>query len=143
MGFKISLALGAGYAAIWVATSVLSDGVTAINALTDTAGDPENGLLVLRDSSKASCLICHNIPSLPDRDQGRIGPFLDGVATRYSEHDLRLRLIDARHINEKTVMPPYFSIENLFRVGQKWQGKTIYTAQEVEDVLAYLMGLGD
>ena len=40
-------------------------------------------------------------------------------------------------------MPPYFSTENLFRVGQKWQGKTIYTAQEVEDVLAFLMGLED
>lgn len=109
--------------------------------LTEVPGDPKRGLSVLRDGSKATCFICHSISSLDDPGQGVLGPALDGVAARYSAPELRARIVDARQINPDTIMPPYYSTEGLSRVGARWQGTTIYTAQEVEDVLAFLLTL--
>lgn len=109
--------------------------------LTDVPGDPARGLEIFRDGSKATCLICHSVSTLPDRDQGVLGPLLDGIADFYSPEELRQRIIDARAISPGTIMPPYFSTEGLFRVAEEWRSKTIYYAQEVEDVVAYLMTL--
>lgn len=86
-------------------------------------------------------MICHAFPGLPDSDMGELGPPLGGVASRYDAAELRQRIIDARRLLPDTIMPPYYSTENLFRVAAKWQGRTIYSAQEVEDVLAFLLTL--
>lgn len=109
--------------------------------LTDVPGDPARGLEIFRDGSKATCLICHSVSTLPDRDQGVLGPLLDGIADLYSPQELRQRIIDARVISPGTIMPPYFSTEGLFRVAEAWRSKTIYSAQDVEDIVAYLMTL--
>lgn len=109
--------------------------------LTDVPGDPVRGLEVFRDGSRATCLICHSVSGLSDRDQGVLGPLLDGVADNYSPEELRQRIIDARVVSPETIMPPYFSTEGLFRVAEDWRSKTIYDAQDVEDVVAYLMTL--
>ncbi len=111
--------------------------------LTEVPGDPARGLAILRDGSLPSCLICHQISSLPDRDQGQLGPTLDGVAGRFTADELRLRIIDARKISPETIMPAYYATDGLFRVGRNWAGKTIYDPQQVEDVTAYLMTLAD
>ena len=74
---------------------------------------------------------------------GNIGPPLDGIGAALSEEDLRQRVVDARMVSPDTIMPPYYSTSGLFRVGDKWKGKTIYSAQDVEDVVAYLMTLKD
>lgn len=109
--------------------------------LTDGPADPERGLAVLRDGKKATCLICHSISSIPDPDQGTLGPSLDGVASRYGSDWLRQRIMDARVQTPDTIMPPYYSRKNLFRVADIWKGTTIYSAQDVEDVLAFLLTL--
>lgn len=109
--------------------------------LTDSPGDPVRGLATLRDPAKASCLICHSITTLPDRDQGRLGPPLDGVGTAYSADQLRQRIVDARQFSQETIMPPYYATVGLYRVGAKWSGTTIYQAQDVEDVVAFLLTL--
>lgn len=111
--------------------------------LTDLAGDPDRGRAVVRDQSKATCLICHRISQLPDRGQGGLGPALDGVGRVYGAAELRQRVMDARKISPDTIMPPYHSTEGLFRVGARWAGQTIYSAQDVEDVVAFLMTLRD
>lgn len=115
----------------------------AAQPLTDRPGDPERGLAAIRDASRASCLICHRISALPDRDQGEIAPSLDGVGLRYTPDELRQRIVDARRVAPDTIMPPYYSTEGLYRVGAKWAGRTIYDAQDVEDVLAFLTTLQD
>lgn len=111
--------------------------------LTPTAGNPDRGLAIIRDATKPSCLICHQIPSLPDPSQGQLGPSLEGVAGRYSADELRQRIIDPRAFLPDTIMPPYYSTKGLFRVGRNWLGQTIYQAQDVEDVVAFLMTLSD
>ena len=112
-----------------------------LNASTLMPQHPARGLEVFRDGSKATCLICHSVSDLPDRDQGVLGPLLDGIADIYSPQELRQRIIDARVISPGTIMPPYFSTEGLFRVAEAWRSKTIYSAQDVEDIVAYLMTL--
>ncbi len=106
--------------------------------LTGQPGDPERGLAIVRDQGRASCLICHSIASLPDADQGQLGPPLDGVAAAYDAGELRQRIMDARVASPDTIMPPYYSTEGLHRVGARWAGTTIYSAQDVEDVVAFL-----
>ena len=109
--------------------------------LTDTRGNVARGLALVRDMTRASCLICHALPIPDEPDQGDIGPPLAGVANRYSAAELRQRLVDARVANPATVMPPYHATNGLTRVLTAYQGQPIYSAQEIEDVLAYLMTL--
>lgn len=109
--------------------------------LTGQPGDAARGAALVRDMTRVSCLICHAAPLDGEPDQGTIGPDLAGVASRLSEPDLRQRLVDARVLNPDTVMPPYHATEGLTRVGARWAGQTIYSAQEVEDVLAWLLTL--
>ncbi len=111
--------------------------------LTDRPGDPVQGLAIVRDPSRASCLICHSIATMPDRDQGALGPPLDGVGLRLDAGQMRQRIVDARRVSPDTIMPPYHATDGLFRVGAKWAGQTIYSAQDVEDVVAFLMTLKD
>lgn len=121
-----------------------SDDPALPGPLTDQPGDPERGLAILRDSGLPSCMICHLFPALPDKDQGGLGPVLDGVVLgAYAPAELRLRIIDARRIVPDTIMPPYFSTEGLFRVAPRWAGQTIYSAQDVEDVIAFLQTLAE
>ena len=109
--------------------------------LTTVPGDPARGEALVRDMSRASCLICHQMPIADEPDKGTIGPDLSGVASRLTEAQLRLRLVDARKANPDTVMPPYHATDGLVRVGAAFAGQPIYSAQEVEDVLAWLKTL--
>lgn len=129
--------------AICLAGMVSAAGEPAAPPLTDQPGNPERGLEIIRDPARASCLICHSISALPDRDQGELGPPLDGVAKLYRREELRLRIMDARRVSPDTIMPPYYATDGLFRVGARWAGQTIYSAQDVEDVVAFLMTLVD
>lgn len=109
--------------------------------LTAQRGDAERGRAIVRDAANASCLICHHMPIPEEPDHGNIGPDLAGVAARYSEGELRLRVVDPKFLNPNTVMPAYYSTQGLNRVETEYLGRTIYSAQDVEDVVAYLLSL--
>jgi sulfur-oxidizing protein SoxX len=109
--------------------------------LTDQLGDPERGRRIVLDREAGDCTICHAMP-LPQRQfHGTIGPPLDGVGSRYSAGELRLRLVDPKTFNPDTVMPAYHRVEGLHRVHERYRGQPILTAQQVEDVVAYLLTL--
>jgi sulfur-oxidizing protein SoxX len=79
---------------------------------------------------------------LPQRQfHGTLGPPLDGVGSRYTAGELRLRLVDPKAINPHTVMPAYYKVEGLYRVLDRYQGQALLTAQEIEDIVAYLLTL--
>jgi sulfur-oxidizing protein SoxX len=111
--------------------------------LTDLPGDPRRGRAVAVNSDRGNCIICHKMPMLdiPPEAFGDLGPPLDGVGTRLSVAELRLRIIDARQINPDTIMPPYRRIEGLHRVQRPHVGRPILSAQDVEDLIAYLATL--
>jgi sulfur-oxidizing protein SoxX len=109
--------------------------------LTDQPGDPERGRRVVLDREAGDCIVCHAMP-LPQRQfHGTVGPPLDGVGKRYTASQLRLRLVDPKAINPATVMPAYYKVEGLHRVLERYRGKPILTAQQVEDVVVYLLTL--
>lgn len=109
--------------------------------LTGKAGDPAAGRKVFVDLKLGNCLSCHEIP-IPGQDfQGQVGPNLDGVASRLSAGQMRLRLVDAKQVNPTTLMPAFYRTHGLYRVAKEFAGKPILTAQQVEDVIAYLRTL--
>jgi sulfur-oxidizing protein SoxX len=109
--------------------------------LTDQPGDPERGRRIILDREGGDCIVCHAMP-LPQRQfHGTIGPPLDGVGDRYTAGALRLRLVDPKAINPQTIMPAYYRVEGLHRVLDRYRGKPVLTAQQVEDVVAYLLTL--
>ena len=122
-----------------IAYEVVDGGIP--QPLTDEPGNRYRGELAARDPTRATCLICHAMPIPDEPDPGNIGPDLTGVGARFTEAELRLRLVDPKLINPDTVMPAYYSLRNLNRVEAQYAGQTIYTAQEVEDVIAFLMTL--
>jgi sulfur-oxidizing protein SoxX len=108
--------------------------------LTAQPGDAARGRTVALDRSLGNCVTCHQLP-VDAAFQGDLGPPLAGVAERYQAGELRLRLVDSKRINPDSNMPSYHRIDGLVGVGARFRGRPILTAQEVEDVLAYLLTL--
>jgi L-cysteine S-thiosulfotransferase len=105
------------------------------------AGDAVRGRAVVKDRTNGNCLICHAAPEPDELFMGNIGPDLKGVGSRLTAGQLRLRLVDQSRINPNTVMPPYYRIDGLTRVAPRFQGQPALTAQQIEDVVAYLATL--
>ena len=111
-------------------------------SLTGKAGDPATGEKVFINRKLGNCLACHQVTALEAQPfHGLIGPTLDGVAERYNEGQLRLQVVNAKAINPDTIMPAFYRTEGLHRVLKKFDGKSILTAEQVEDVVAYLTTL--
>lgn len=109
--------------------------------LTSEPGDPERGRAVAIDRKRGNCLACHAMPIPEQSFHGEIGPPLDGVGSRYSAGELRLRVVNSKVINPETSMPAFYRTEGLHMVAKKFKGTPILSAQEVEDIVAYLMTL--
>lgn len=110
-------------------------------SLTGKAGDPVNGRKVAIHRKKGNCLACHVMPAPEEQFHGKVAPDLTGVGSRYSEGRLRLQIVNPKVINDDTIMPAFYRTDGMHRVMKKFDGKTIISAQEVEDVVAYLMTL--
>ena len=87
------------------------------------------------------CLLCHSGPFPEERFQGTIAPSLEGVGSRLSPAELRLRLTNPERNNPETIMPSYTRTGDLNRVGAAWQGRPILTPQQIDDVTAFLTTL--
>jgi sulfur-oxidizing protein SoxX len=109
-------------------------------SLTGAPGDPVRGRATLVNR-QSTCILCHNGPFPEERFQGDLAPSLTGSGSRWSEGQLRLRLVDASRLNPATIMPSYYRIEGLERVGPAWRGKPILSAEQIEDIVAYLASL--
>jgi sulfur-oxidizing protein SoxX len=110
--------------------------------LTGAPGDPARGRAIVV-SRAGTCLLCHSGPFPEERFQGDLSPDLAGSGSRWSEGQLRLRLVDASKLNAATIMPSYYRVDGLARVAAPWRGKPILTAEQIEDVVAFLMTLRD
>jgi L-cysteine S-thiosulfotransferase len=118
--------------------AVVGDAIPA--SLTGAAGDAARGRALVVERS-STCILCHSGPFPEQNFQGDVAPNLAGTGRRWSEGEIRLRLVDASRLNAATIMPSYYRIDGLNRVGRTWQGKPILTAEQIEDIVAYLVTL--
>lgn len=110
-------------------------------SLTGKKGDPANGRKLAINRKKGNCLACHVMPIPEQPYHGEVGPDLRGVASRYKEGEIRLRIVNPKIVNEASIMPSFYRNDGFHRVLKKFSGKTIISAQDVEDIIAYLMTL--
>ena len=119
---------------------VVSDAIP--DSLTGAPGDPARGRAIVINRQN-TCLLCHSGPFADERFQGDLSPNLKGTGARWTAGELRLRMVDASRLNPATNMPSYYKVDGLTRVGTAWRGKPILTAEQIEDVVAYLTTLRD
>ena len=108
--------------------------------LTDVPGDPVRGQAVMIDREGGNCLGCHEVP-LDAEFFGTTGPPLTSVGARLNEGQIRLRLVDPKVLNPMTMMPAYYKVDGLHRVRKGFAGNPVLTAQQIEDIVAYLATL--
>jgi len=120
------------------AVEFTDDGVAA--SLTGVAGDPVAGADTFKSRKLGNCLACHaNADMSKELFHGDVGPALDGVASRWDEPMLRAILVNSKMVfTDETIMPGFYSLKVGQHVAGSFVDKTILTAQQVEDVLAYL-----
>jgi sulfur-oxidizing protein SoxX len=108
--------------------------------LTNTRGDVTRGRALVVDRT-STCILCHNGPFPEQKFQGDVAPSLSGTGSRWSEGQLRLRLVDGSRLNAATIMPSYYRVDGLTRVSPALRGKPILSAEQIEDIVAYLITL--
>lgn len=123
------------------AQQIIGDAIPA--SLTGQPGDAARGRAIVANRGVGLCLLCHSGPIAEERFQGDLAPSLAGAGSRWSEGQLRLRIADGARLNADTIMPPYYRTGGLQRVARNFQDKTILSAAQVEDVVAYLATLKD
>jgi sulfur-oxidizing protein SoxX len=119
--------------------AVESDAIPS--SLTGAPGDAARGKAIVVSRQTGLCLLCHSAPLPEEKFQGTIGPDLKGAGSRYTEGQLRLRIVDQGLINPGTIMPAYYRLDGLERVAAAFRGKTLLTAQQIEDVVAFIVTL--
>ena len=112
-------------------------------SLTGKAGDAKAGRDWYAGRKLGNCLACHQTTDLDELPfHGEVGPTMDGVADRYETAQLRAILVNSKQVfGDETIMPGFYSTKAGVRVADKFQGKTILNAQQVEDIIAYLRTL--
>lgn len=121
--------------------TVVGDAIPA--ALSPSPGNAERGRAIVADRRVGQCLLCHPGPFPEPHLQGNLAPHLAGSGRRWSEGQLRLRIVDARRLNPASPMPAYHRSEGLTQVASAWRGRPVLDAQQVEDVVAFLRTLVD
>lgn len=123
---------------VFVSPSIANDEIPA--SLTGSKGDPARGRAIVANRQVGLCLLCHSGPFPEERFQGNLAPDLRSAA-RLTEGQIRQRLVDPAKVNPQTIMPAYYRTEGLNRVAPSLRGKTLLSAEQIEDVVAYLMTL--
>jgi sulfur-oxidizing protein SoxX len=121
--------------------AIVGDGIP--QSLTGAPGDPARGRAIVGNRQVGLCLLCHSGPFPEERLQGNLAPDLAGAGSRSTDAQLRLRIVDASRLNSATIMPPYYRVDGLNRVAANVRGKPILTAEQIEDVVAFLSTLRD
>lgn len=146
--------LGAGLALGVLATSAIAaeiapadvkfvDDIDVVESLSGVAGDPVAGREVYSNRRLGNCLACHQTSDQAEHSfHGEVGPSMDGVAERYEVATLRGIIVNSKNVfGEGTLMPGFYTDQLGARVADKFKGKTILSAQQTEDVVAYLLTL--
>ena len=111
-------------------------------SLTGKPGDPAQGRKWAVTGGQGNCVICHKMP-IPEVAFriGNVGPDLTEVGSRLTPAEIRMRIVNPKLLNEETIMPAYYKVSGFHRVEKRFEGKPMLTAEQVEDLVAYLSTL--
>ncbi len=139
----VVLLAGAASADTVAPGDVKFDDMAVTQSLTGQKGDPDAGRKVMIDKKLGNCLACHAVSEMSkELFHGNVGPSLDGVAGRWNEDQLRAIVVNAKKVlGDQTIMPGFYTLDVGADVADQFKGKTILSAQQVEDVVAYLTTL--
>jgi sulfur-oxidizing protein SoxX len=120
-------------------------------SLTGVAGDAARGAEIMTNRGLGNCIACHEVSALSHAQwHGEVGPPLDGAGDRWTEADLRGIVVNSKMVFDGTIMPAYYKVSGFTRPGDMYTGKAapadlppVLTAQQVEDVVAFLLTLKD
>ena len=102
-------------------------------------GQAARGAQIVK-TREGQCTLCHAIPEYKGQ-VGNLAPVLEGVGTRLSAAQLRLRVVNASALNPESIMPSYYRVDGLKSVDPHWRGLPLMNEQQIEDVVAYLVTL--
>jgi L-cysteine S-thiosulfotransferase len=122
-------------------TDIKIEGDSIPLALDGLVGESTRGRAIVVNRQKGLCLLCHSGPFAEERHQGNIAPSLAGAGSRSSIGQVRLKMVNSQSLNPDSSMPAYYRVDPLNRVMPALKGKPILTAQEIEDVVAFVMTL--
>jgi len=123
-----------------VSDYLIEDGSRIDDPLCGLTGDALRGRDVF-SGREGNCLACHRAPIPEQGFHGTVGPPLFDTGQHFSAAELRLRLVDSTRVNPETIMPPFHRIDGLRGVRSDRAGQPILSAQQVEDVIAFLLTL--
>lgn len=136
----LSLSTNAIAAEKMLAKYVINKGAIA-KSLTGKPGNAANGRKLAINRKKGNCLACHVMPIPEQPFHGNVGPELNGVTSRLTEGQVRLRIVDSKFFNKETIMPAFYKNTGFTRVLKKFKGKAMLSAAQIEDLVAYTMTL--
>lgn len=110
--------------------------------LTHVSGDSARGAKIFAGRELGHCVLCHVRSDLDAPFQGHVGPSLDGLNARLTDGQIRLRIVDYQRVVPGALMPSYYRTSGFHQVGEQYEGETVLTAQQVEDLVAYLGNAG-
>lgn len=118
---------------------IIGDAIPA--SLTSAPGNVEHGEMEFISRDGAHCVLCHVVDGLDAEFQGNVGPDLSLVGDRFTSGQIRLRIVDYQIVQPGTLMPSYYRTHDLYQVGDEFTDAPVLSAQDVEDLVAYLSAL--
>ncbi|MEY3003188.1 MAG: hypothetical protein RLZZ491_364 [Pseudomonadota bacterium] len=156
MKHQMLLVAGFVLAATGLQADVIAPGDVVANeygeiaqSLSGQPGDIQRGKEIMAARGKGNCLACHQVSALADQPwHGEVGPSLDGVGARWDEAALRGLLVNADVTFPDSIMPAFYKVSGFTRPGDAFTTRPapdplapLLAAQEIEDVVAFLMTL--
>lgn len=137
----LAFLLGAGTLSAQELRSYIIAGDSIPDSLTGQPGDVARGRAIVANRSLGLCILCHAAPIPEERLQGNLAPDLAGSGARWSAGQLRLRLVEPARLKADTIMPSYYRLLGLRSVAKNFADKPVLSAEQIEDVVAYLASL--
>lgn len=119
--------------------TIVGDGIP--HPLAGHSGSAEAGRRIAADRQRGDCSICHRLPLPNARFHGNVGPDLSAVGARLTPAQIRLRVAANRQLDPESVMPDYCTTGGRYRVADPFVNQPILSAEEIEDVVAWLGSL--